>query len=134
MPRFIKPIFHLSHIRWTMLLLKERTCWHTLFWKFHYCNSYVTNSDKKTATRIDLYFSGSIAKGSPNHMKVLLSCDIIGVLLTVVVSSREPRYVEVSHLVCNFTKEKKNLYCIFCFHSRLVYVVFGRFLTIQRPQ
>ena len=48
-------------------------------------------------------------------MKVLLSCDIIGVLLTVVVSSREPRYVEVSHLVCNFTKEKKNLYCIFFF-------------------
>jgi len=51
----------------------------------------VNNIDLRVAVA---YTLGSIAKGSPNHMKVLLSCDIIGVLLTVVVSSREPRYVE----------------------------------------
>ena len=55
-------------------------------------------------------------------MKVLLSCDIIGVLLTVVVSSREPRYVEVSHLdSMQFHEREKNsiLYILFSFQACL---------------
>ena len=47
-------------------------------------------------------------------MKVLLSCDIIGVLLTVVVSSREPRYVEVSHLdSMQFHEREKKIYIVY---------------------
>ena len=37
---------------------------------------------------------GSIAKGSDQHLKVLLDCDVVPVLLNCVVSSREPRFVE----------------------------------------
>ena len=43
--------------------------------------------------KLILFFllSGSIAKGSDQHLKVLLDCDVVPVLLNCVVSSREPR-------------------------------------------
>lgn len=51
----------------------------------------VTHPDLKVAVA---YALGSIAKGSDQHLKVLLDCDVVPVLLNCVVSSREPRFVE----------------------------------------
>jgi hypothetical protein len=51
----------------------------------------VSHPDLKVAVA---YALGSIAKGSDQHLKVLLDCDVVPVLLNCVVSSREPRFVE----------------------------------------
>lgn len=40
------------------------------------------------------YALGSIAKGSDTHLKVLIDCDVITVLLSCIVASREPLFVE----------------------------------------
>ena len=50
-----------------------------------------TLTDLKVAVA---YALGSIAKGSEAHLKVLLDCDIVAVLLNSLVASREPRFVE----------------------------------------
>lgn len=51
----------------------------------------VSHPDLKVAV---VYALGSIAKGSDQHLKVLLDCDIVSVLLNCVLASGEPRFVE----------------------------------------
>jgi len=51
----------------------------------------LTHPDLKVAVAFAL---GSIAKGSDKHLKVLLDCEIVSVLLNCIVSSRDQRFVE----------------------------------------